>query len=113
MSKFGAVPYKTSGSDSKRGLRFSKEIVDKIGLQYKNEDEIKIIRENNRDAEAGDKFASDASDASLFKSVYPISASEPMPEQSITNPVDLSCKSDNLAEVADSTVSNTLLRYYN
>ena len=77
-SKFGAVPYKTSGSDSKRGLRFSKDVVEKIGLQYKNVDEIKILKENEQYVKAGDKDASDASDASLLKSAYPISTTEPV-----------------------------------
>jgi hypothetical protein len=109
-SKFRAVPYKTSGSDSKRGLRFSKEIVEKIGLQYQNEDEIKILKEDEPDRKAEDKSASDASDASLFESVYPISASsEHVSENPVDNSVDpdnsQSCESDNLTKVTDTTGS--------
>ena len=85
-SKFRAVTFKTSGSDSKRGLRFSREILEQIGLQYKYEDEIKILNENEHYAKDGsDNFASDASDASLFMSAYPISASELVPEQAVNN----------------------------
>jgi hypothetical protein len=88
-SKFRAVPYKTSGSDSKRGLRFSKEIVEKIGLQYQNEDEIKILKEDEPDRKAEDKSASDASDASHFSSANAISTSDPLPEQSIDDRTDI------------------------
>jgi hypothetical protein len=105
-SKFRAVSFKTSGSDSKRGLRFSKDIVDKIGLQYENEDEIKILCENALETKAEDKTASDASDASLFESAYPDSASE----HSVNNPIDpnnsKSCVSDNLMEITDDNITN-------
>ena len=105
-SKFRAVPFKTSGSDSKRGLRFSREIIEKIGLQYKYEDEIKILYENEHYPKDGsDNSASDASDASLFKSAYPVSASE----QSVNNPIDpdnsLSSKPENLGGVSYATAN--------
>jgi hypothetical protein len=105
-SKFRAVSFKTSGSDSKRGLRFSKDVVEKIGMQYDSEDEIKILNEDTQNAKAGsNSTASDASDASLFKSVYPVSASE----QSVNNPINpdnsRSSKHENLAGVADATAS--------
>ncbi len=52
--------------------------------------------------------ASDASDASLFKSVYPVSASE----QSVNNPIDLdnslSTKPENLGGIIDATASTNL-----
>ncbi len=41
-SKFKAEPYQTSGNDSRRGLRFRKEVLERIGMQYTSEDEIKI-----------------------------------------------------------------------
>ena len=105
-SKFRAISFKTSGSNSKRGLRFSKEIVEKIGLQYNNEDVIKILNENEHYAKDGsDNFASDASDASLFKSVYPVSASE----QSVSNPINpddnLLPTSENIAGVTNGTAN--------
>jgi hypothetical protein len=104
-SKFRAVSFKTSGSDSKRGLRFSKEIIDKIGLQYESEDEIKILSENGSDTKADSTFASDASDASLFEGAYPISASEKSIDKSIDHDNSRSSESDNLTEVTDITAN--------
>jgi hypothetical protein len=75
ISKFKAEPYQTSGNDSKRGLRFKKEVLDRIGSQYKCTDEIKIISEDEKQASDNsdkDKPASDASLASVFKSAYGI-----------------------------------------
>ena len=44
QSKFKAVPFKTSGDNSKRGWRFQKDVIDRIALQYANEiKEIKIL----------------------------------------------------------------------
>ena len=108
-SKFRAVPFKTSGSDSKRGLRFSKEIVDKIGLQYKNEDEIKITHESEQYPKAeSDNSASDASDASLSKSAYQVSASE---QQSVNKSIipdnSQSFRPENLAGSANATTSTS------
>jgi hypothetical protein len=50
ISKFKAKPYQTSGSDSRRGLRFKKEILDRIGSQYNCTDEIKIVSEDEKQA---------------------------------------------------------------
>jgi hypothetical protein len=75
-SKFRAVSFKTSGNNSKRGLRFPKEVLERMALQYKSEDEIKILNshdQNQRTEQSTEDFshkdntASDASDASLFK----------------------------------------------
>jgi hypothetical protein len=73
ISKFKAEPYQTSGNDSRRGLRFKKEVLDRIGSQYKCTDEIKIISKDEKQAcdnSDKDKPASDASLASLLKSAY-------------------------------------------
>jgi hypothetical protein len=112
-SKFRAVPFKTSGSDSKRGLRFSKEIVEKIGLQYENEDKIRILNEDEQYTKTEDKSASDASDASHFKSVYSVSSPEQISEKSVNNPnpIDpdnsLSCQSDSITGITDIATDNS------
>ena len=68
QSKFKAVPFKTSGDNSKRGWRFQKDAIDRIVLQYSNEiKEIKILSRIAAQPD-NDKTASDASDASHYKS---------------------------------------------
>jgi len=68
QSKFKAVPFKTSGDNSKRGWRFQKDAIDRIALQYSNEiKEIKILSRIAAQPD-NDKTASDASDASHYKS---------------------------------------------
>ena len=106
-SKFKAEPYQTSGNDSRRGLRFRKEVLERIGMQYTSEDEIKILNEDEKSAV--DKSASDASDASLFKSVNPVSALEQVSEKPVYNSADpnsWSCESDYLTEVTDSITND-------
>jgi len=47
-SKFKAQPFKIgSGSDTKRGLMFSKEVLDRIAIYYNLPDEIKILHNDN------------------------------------------------------------------
>ncbi len=83
-SKFKAEHFQTNGANSKRGLKFQKEVLERMGLNYKvNEDiEIKILNESGSDESSvypthlecdEDKTASDASDASdasHFKNPY-------------------------------------------
>jgi hypothetical protein len=67
-SKFKAVPFKTDGDNSKRGWRFQKDAIDRIAMQYSNEiKEIKILNGIAARTEK-EKTASDASDASHYKS---------------------------------------------
>jgi hypothetical protein len=67
QSKFKAVPFKTSGDNSKRGWRFQKDAIYRIALQYANEiKEIKILS-GTAQPDNG-KTATDASDASHYKS---------------------------------------------
>jgi hypothetical protein len=67
-SKFKAVPFKTPGANSKRGWRFQQDVIDRIALQYSNEiKEIKILNGSATQPEK-EKTASDASDASHYKS---------------------------------------------
>jgi hypothetical protein len=82
QSKFKAVPFKTNGDNSKRGWRFQKEVLERIALQYKNEDEIKIMGDSDQNQGTGqstdvssqeldsDETAPDASDASHYKNPY-------------------------------------------
>ena len=51
QSKFKAVSFKTHGDNSKRGWRFQKEVLERIALQYKNEDEIKIMSDSDENQE--------------------------------------------------------------
>jgi hypothetical protein len=68
QSKFKAVPFKTSGVNSKRGWRFQKVVIDRIALQYANEiKEIKILSGIAAQPD-NDKTASDATDASHYES---------------------------------------------
>jgi hypothetical protein len=49
-SKFKAEPFKIgSGIETKRGLKFSKEVVDRIAVYYNVPDEIKILQNHDRD----------------------------------------------------------------
>jgi hypothetical protein len=58
MSKFKAEPFKVgSGSETKRGLRFSKEVLDRLVIHYDVPDEILIL----------DPTATDATLATHFK----------------------------------------------
>jgi hypothetical protein len=70
QSKFKAKPFKTDGNNSRRGWRFQKEILDRITSHYvTNQKDImihtKIARHEIK------KVASDASDASHYKSPQP------------------------------------------
>ena len=68
QSKFKAVPFKTSGDNSKRGWRFQKDVIDRIALQYANViKEIKILSGAAVQANK-DNPASDASYASHYRS---------------------------------------------
>jgi hypothetical protein len=67
QSKFKAVPFKTSGDNSKRGWRFQIDVIDRIALQYTNEIK-EIIILNGTARPEKEKTASDASDASHYKS---------------------------------------------
>ena len=68
QSKFKAVPFKTSGDNSKRGWQFQKDVIDRIALQYATKiKEIKILSGTAAQPD-NYKTASDASDASHCKS---------------------------------------------
>jgi hypothetical protein len=79
------MSFKTSGDNSKRGWRFQKEVLDRMALQYQNEDEIKILNDDHdqnqnrrqskeyissKEPEKDNKTASDASDATHYKNPY-------------------------------------------
>jgi hypothetical protein len=75
-SKFKAESIKTDGNNSKRGLRFPKEVLQRTALQYNCEGEIKISDDHDSDRSTGqgtgsqqeaDKPATDASLASLYE----------------------------------------------
>jgi hypothetical protein len=48
-SKFKAKPHQTGGSDNKRCLIFSKDVLDRIAIYYDNPEKIEILPEENTD----------------------------------------------------------------
>ncbi len=70
-SKFKADPFRTgSGSETRRGLKFSKEVLDRLGVYYNVPDEIKIGNSSNKNND-------DDNDEDGADSTYHSIASEP------------------------------------
>lgn len=94
QSKFKAVPFRTSGDNSKRGWRFQKDVLDRIALQYTNElKEIKILSGTAAQPDK-DKTASDATDATHYKS-----------PEGVFNDISVDVQSQNIVQDASSKPS--------